>query len=99
MDGTGLLTYPRPHCPHCLEMTVNGVTRFYHNVLEAKLITPSGLALSVGTEFVENASPGATQAGLRACGLLPPGPPAEEGLPAVAPAPGGGRALRLRPGL
>lgn len=61
LDGTGHLGFSRPHCPHCLEATSGGRTRFYHNTLEAKLITPSGLALSVGTEFIENGSPGATK--------------------------------------
>jgi hypothetical protein len=57
VDGTGRVTYNKRHCPHCLTMTVGGKTRWYHNVLEAKLITPDGLALSVCTEFIENEGP------------------------------------------
>ncbi len=38
-------------------MNVNGETIYYHNTLEAKLITPDGFALSIATEFIENESP------------------------------------------
>jgi hypothetical protein len=61
IDGTGQLTFHQRHCPHCLEQTVGGQTRYYHPVLEAKLVTPSGLALSVGSEFIENTDPQATK--------------------------------------
>jgi len=27
VDGTGRVTYNKPHCPHCLKMTVGGKTR------------------------------------------------------------------------
>lgn len=54
IDGTGQVSFDRRHCPHCLTQTHNGRTYYYHNVLEAKLITSSGLALSVGTEFIDN---------------------------------------------
>ena len=55
IDGTGLLVYRERHCPHCLTKTRNGKTTYYHYVLEAKLVTPSGFAISLMTEFVENA--------------------------------------------
>ena len=55
IDGTGQLTFRQRHCPHCLERTVGGQTQYYHHVLEAKLVTPDGLAISIGTEFIENA--------------------------------------------
>ena len=61
VDGTGQLFFRRRHCPHCLERTVHGQTQYYHHVLEAKLVTPEGLAVSVGTEFIENADPKATK--------------------------------------
>jgi len=62
LDGTGQLTFRQRHCEHCLERKrSNGKTLYYHHVLEAKLITPAGLALSVGTEFIENADPEATK--------------------------------------
>lgn len=56
-DGTGVLTYAERHCAQCLTSTHHGHTRYYHPVLEAKLVTPSGLAFSLMTEFIEN--PGA----------------------------------------
>jgi len=61
LDGTGQLQFRERHCPHCLEETVKGTTYYYHNVLEAKLVTPEGLAISVGTEFIENADPNASK--------------------------------------
>ena len=61
IDGTGQLTFRQRHCPHCLEQTVGGQKRYYHPVLEAKLVTPAGLALSVGSEFIENADPKASK--------------------------------------
>jgi len=54
MDGTGRLTFPERHCPHCLTATHQGKTTYYHPVLEAKLVFPNGFAFSVMTEFVEN---------------------------------------------
>lgn len=57
IDGTGTLSFPRRHCPHCLTRKHNGKTSYYHSVLEAKLVTSNGLALSLMTEFVENPGP------------------------------------------
>ncbi len=54
IDGTGMLTFPERHCPHCLTCTRNGKTIYYHPVLEAKLVTPDGLVFSIMTEFIEN---------------------------------------------
>jgi len=56
VDGTGMLTFPERHCPHCLTMTHHGSTTYYHPILEAKLVSADGLVLSVMTEFVENPS-------------------------------------------
>jgi len=54
VDGTGFLTFKERHCPHCL-VHRNGSSVYYlHPVLESKLVDPRGLALSVGTEFIEN---------------------------------------------
>jgi len=55
MDGTGVITFRNRHCPHCLTQTHNGVTTYYHNVLEAKIVTANGFAFSLMTEFIENA--------------------------------------------
>lgn len=55
IDGTRFLNYPERHCPHCLTQTHgNGTTTYYHSVLEAKLVTPGGLALSLMSEFIVN---------------------------------------------
>jgi len=54
MDGTGVLTFPERHCPHCLTMTHHGRTIYYHPILEAKLVTHDGFVFSLMTEFVEN---------------------------------------------
>jgi hypothetical protein len=54
IDGTGRLTFPERHCPHCLTMTHHGKTTYYHPVLEAKLVCPNGWAFSLMTEFIEN---------------------------------------------
>jgi len=61
VDGTGQLTFEKRHCENCLEKTVRGKTSYYHHVLEAKLVSSGGLALSVGTEFIENADPTASK--------------------------------------
>jgi len=54
IDGTGRLTFPERHCPHCLTVTHNGQTTYYHPVLEAKLVLPNGFVFSILTEFIEN---------------------------------------------
>jgi hypothetical protein len=54
IDGTGVLTFPERHCPHCLTMTHNGHTTYYHPILEAKLVTHDGFVFSLLTEFIEN---------------------------------------------
>jgi hypothetical protein len=53
-DGTGMLVFHERHCPHCLTQEHPGGTVYYHNVLEMKLVTSNGLALSIATEFIEN---------------------------------------------
>jgi hypothetical protein len=58
IDGTELHRFKnrtQPHCRQCLKQThSNGSTDYFHNVLEAKLITRDGLALSIASEFIEN---------------------------------------------
>jgi hypothetical protein len=54
IDGTGMVTFRHRHCPHCLTRTQNGVTTYYHNVLEAKIVTANGFAFSLMSEFIEN---------------------------------------------
>jgi hypothetical protein len=54
IDGTGVVTFPERHCPHCLTRTYKDHTLYYHPVLEAKLLTARGLVCSLMTEFIEN---------------------------------------------
>jgi hypothetical protein len=61
LDGTGQLYFRQRHCEHCLTKVVDGQTQYYHHVLEAKLITPDGLAISIGSEFIQNDDPKATK--------------------------------------
>ena len=54
VDGTGMLTFSERHCPYCMTRTYNEHTLYYHPVLEAKLVTSTGLVFSLMTEFIEN---------------------------------------------
>ena len=58
LDGTGHVVHghePSPFTEGCLTAKLsNGETLYYRPVLEAKLVTRTGLALSVETEFLEN---------------------------------------------
>jgi len=54
IDGTGTLSFSERHCPFCLTRTRNGKTQYYHNLLEAKLVTANGFAFSLMSEFIEN---------------------------------------------
>ena len=60
VDGTGYLSFSHHHCSQCLtQKHASGVISYLHPVLEAKLLTPTGLALSLASEFIEN-PPGRT---------------------------------------
>lgn len=61
VDATGQLRFNQRHCPHCLEQKHGEQTIYFHQVLEAKLVTPEGLAISLDSEFIENADPKATK--------------------------------------
>jgi hypothetical protein len=54
IDGSGHVSFHRRHCPHCLTQTHGSETCYFHEVLEAKLVSASGLALSIGSEFIDN---------------------------------------------
>jgi len=54
LDGSGFLVFHRYHCPKCLTHRTTKGTLYLHPVLEAKLVDSYGLALSIGTEFIEN---------------------------------------------
>ena len=55
IDATGIATFDHKHCDHCLTKTSkSGVVTYFHYVLEAKLVTSTGLAISLASEFIEN---------------------------------------------
>lgn len=57
VDGTGFLSFAQRHCSQCLVHEHETHTVYLHPVLEAKLVDPRGLALSVASEFIENPGP------------------------------------------
>lgn len=61
LDGTGLFYFKEKHCDNCLVVKIKTeegkeVKRYYHKVLEAKLVLLPNLILSIDTEFIENES-------------------------------------------
>jgi len=57
IDGTHVMDVSEGHCAHCLRQTLrNGRVRYFHNVLEAKLVTDNGFCLSLATEWIENSA-------------------------------------------
>ena len=55
VDATGTHSFEKRHCEHCLtKISMNGVVTYFHYVLEAKLVTLSGFAISLASEFIEN---------------------------------------------
>jgi len=57
IDATGVNSYREKHCEKCLTRTSkSGKQTWFHNVLEAKLVLPNGLAISLATEWIENDS-------------------------------------------
>jgi hypothetical protein len=54
IDGTGYLMFRYQHCPHCLRQEHGAGTVYLHQVLEAKLVGPNGLMISIATEFIDN---------------------------------------------
>ncbi|KIY21088.1 transposase family protein [Mesobacillus subterraneus] len=61
IDGTGLHTFHKKHCEHCLRReykdkeTGETTTIYMHHVLEAKLVV-GDMVFSIGSEFIENES-------------------------------------------
>lgn len=62
IDGTGLFYFREKHCENCLVTTITREEegkevkqkRYYHKVLEAKLVLAPGIIISLDTEFIEN---------------------------------------------
>ena len=58
IDGTGLYSFRRRHCAHCIETRHDsGVVTYSHKVLVAFIVSDNGYALPIACEFIEN--PGA----------------------------------------
>jgi hypothetical protein len=54
IDGSGLLCFHQRHCEHCLVRRHGNRTLYMHQVLEAKLLGPAGVVVSIGSEFIDN---------------------------------------------
>lgn len=55
IDGTGVASYETDYCGECTsKISKNGKTTYFHNVLEAKLVTHNGMSVSIATEWVRN---------------------------------------------
>jgi hypothetical protein len=55
VDATGTVSFDKPHCEHCLtKKSKAGKITYFHYVLEAKLISRDGHAISLATEWIEN---------------------------------------------
>jgi hypothetical protein len=54
VDGSGYLVFRQRHCQHCLTRQSGETTLYMHQVLEAKLVGPGGMVLSIATEFIDN---------------------------------------------
>jgi hypothetical protein len=54
IDATGYLVFRHRHCEHCLTRQCGETTLYLHQVLEAKLLGPGGMVLSVATELIDN---------------------------------------------
>ena len=58
IDGTGLYSFRRRHCEHCIETRHDaGTVTYSHKVLVAFIVSEHGYALPIACEFIEN--PGA----------------------------------------
>ena len=54
VDATGIATFDQKHCGHCLTKTSKtGVATYFHYVLEAKLVTSTGLAISLARSLLK----------------------------------------------
>lgn len=54
VDGTGYLVFQDRHCEHCLTRKHGDKTLYMHQALEAKVVGPGGMVLSIATEFIDN---------------------------------------------
>lgn len=63
VDGTGHLSFTKRHCKTCLRQRHGDTIVYYHTVLEAKIVTEDGLAISIATEFIPGGVSRRTQSG------------------------------------
>jgi hypothetical protein len=61
IDATGLVCFHQRHCDHCLVQRHGKQVLYYHHVLEAKLLGPGGVVVSLDSEFIENADAAAAK--------------------------------------
>jgi len=54
LDATGHVTFAEKHCEYCLVRCHETYTTYHHEILEAKLLGPADMVLSMATEFIEN---------------------------------------------
>jgi hypothetical protein len=55
VDGSRVVSFSKRHCEHCLTQTFeSGKVKYFHNVLEAKLVCSNGFSISLSTEWIEN---------------------------------------------
>jgi hypothetical protein len=54
IDATGLICFHQRHCKHCLVQRCGKQTLYLHHVLEAKVLGPAGVVVSLDSEFIEN---------------------------------------------
>ena len=55
IDGCHIHSFDYPHCEQCLScLDTGGNRRWFHTKLMASLVTPTGLCLSMASEWIEN---------------------------------------------
>lgn len=55
IDGSGIYSFSKKHCDQCLKTVhSNGKVTWSHKMLEAKLVSENGFALSICSEPIEN---------------------------------------------
>ncbi|PGH37403.1 MAG: hypothetical protein CRN43_21380, partial [Candidatus Nephrothrix sp. EaCA] len=55
IDAAGVQHFDHKHCEQCLRSASSaGVTSYFHNVLEAKLVSSNGMAVSLVSEWIAN---------------------------------------------
>ena len=62
MTAPASIPFRERHCADCLtRQTRDGHVLYYHNLLEAKLVTDDGFVFSSMSEFIENPAPNPTK--------------------------------------